>query len=286
MPEAIAISASATASPPSETSWTAVTRPSQDQRAHEVADALLVLQVDGRGRAVLAAEDLAEIERLAEMRAPAGRRADEQDRLALGLEGERGALAASRRSARRRRSPASAGSPRRSSRCRATRCRRRSGSRARGRPRRCPAMARTNWPMISGRSGLPKLRLSVTASGVAPTAVRLRQHSATACLPPSNGIGLDVARRHVERERQRLVACRRCAPRRRRRPAAARCCPGRGGRIAPRPSGARRGRASRSASAAPRRDRRRAAGSRGRAAPAPSARPRAGRIPAPGRRAP
>jgi hypothetical protein len=48
-----------------------------------------------------------------------------------------------------------------------------------------PAMARTIWPMISGRSGLPKFRLSVTAMGSAPTAVRLRQASATACLPPS-----------------------------------------------------------------------------------------------------
>ena len=39
--------------------------------------------------------------------------------------------------------------------------------------------------MISGRSGLPKLRLSVIASGRPPTAVMLRQASATACLPPS-----------------------------------------------------------------------------------------------------
>src|SRR5262249_26027221 len=38
-----------------------------------------------------------------------------------------------------------------------------------------------------GRSGLPKLRLSVMASGLPPTAVMLRQASATACLPPSNG---------------------------------------------------------------------------------------------------
>ena len=41
--------------------------------------------------------------------------------------------------------------------------------------------------MISGRSGLPKFKLSVMASGFAPTVVRFRQHSATACLPPSNG---------------------------------------------------------------------------------------------------
>ena len=37
-----------------------------------------------------------------------------------------------------------------------------------------PSMQPTNWPMISGRCGLPKLRQSVAASGVAPTAQRLR----------------------------------------------------------------------------------------------------------------
>jgi hypothetical protein len=44
-----------------------------------------------------------------------------------------------------------------------------------------------NWPMISCLSGLPKFMLSVTASGVAPVAVRLRQASATACAPPASG---------------------------------------------------------------------------------------------------
>ena len=53
-----------------------------------------------------------------------------------------------------------------------------------------PLMAPTSWPMISGFSGLPKFRLSVAASGVAPQATRLRQASATACLPPSNGFAL------------------------------------------------------------------------------------------------
>ena len=42
--------------------------------------------------------------------------------------------------------------------------------------------------MISGRSGLPKLRLSVAASGRAPVAVRLRYASATACAPPRSGL--------------------------------------------------------------------------------------------------
>ena len=50
-----------------------------------------------------------------------------------------------------------------------------------------PFTASTNSPMISGRSGLPKFMQSVMASGSAPTAVRLRQHSATACLAPSRG---------------------------------------------------------------------------------------------------
>jgi hypothetical protein len=48
-----------------------------------------------------------------------------------------------------------------------------------------PSVARTIWPMVSGFSGLPKFRLSVMAIGSEPAAVRLRQASATACLPPS-----------------------------------------------------------------------------------------------------
>ena len=50
-----------------------------------------------------------------------------------------------------------------------------------------PRMAAANWPMISGFSGLPKFMLSVIASGRAPTAVRLRQASATAWRPPASG---------------------------------------------------------------------------------------------------
>jgi len=52
---------------------------------------------------------------------------------------------------------------------------------------RLAAFAAANWPMISGRSGLPKFMLSVSASGRAPTAVRLRQASATAWAPPVSG---------------------------------------------------------------------------------------------------
>jgi hypothetical protein len=40
---------------------------------------------------------------------------------------------------------------------------------------------------MSGFSGLPKFMLSVSASGSAPTAVKLRQLSATACMPPRSG---------------------------------------------------------------------------------------------------
>ena len=50
-----------------------------------------------------------------------------------------------------------------------------------------PRMQAANWPMISGRSGLPKFMLSVIASGRAPVAVMLRQASATAWAPPVSG---------------------------------------------------------------------------------------------------
>ena len=48
-------------------------------------------------------------------------------------------------------------------------------------------MASTSCAMISGRSGFPKLRLLVAATGIAPTAERLRQHSATMRRAPSRG---------------------------------------------------------------------------------------------------
>ena len=50
-----------------------------------------------------------------------------------------------------------------------------------------PSMASTNWFMISGRSGFPKFRQFVAATGFAPTVARLRQHSATASMAPSRG---------------------------------------------------------------------------------------------------
>ena len=86
MPDAIAISASATSSPPSDTSCAAVDEPVGDQRAHHVAVLALLDQIDRRRRALLAAADVAQIERLAE---PALRLADQQDRFARGLERQR-----------------------------------------------------------------------------------------------------------------------------------------------------------------------------------------------------
>ena len=50
-----------------------------------------------------------------------------------------------------------------------------------------PSIASTSCAMISGRSGLPKFRLLVAATGSAPTVERLRQHSATISRAPSRG---------------------------------------------------------------------------------------------------
>ena len=50
-----------------------------------------------------------------------------------------------------------------------------------------PSIDSTNCAMISGRSGLPKFKLLVAATGSAPTVDRLRQHSATSNLAPSRG---------------------------------------------------------------------------------------------------
>ena len=61
-----------------------------DEVSHEVAMELLLGQIDGRGSAFFAAEDLAQIDGLAEMGAVA---ADQEDGFASGLEGERGHLA-------------------------------------------------------------------------------------------------------------------------------------------------------------------------------------------------
>src|ERR1700731_548268 len=62
-----------------------------------------------------------------------------------------------------------------------------------------PRMQPTSWPMISGRSGLPKLRLSVSADGGEITpGFRHR------LLAAFERIGLAIARRDVRGQRQRL----------------------------------------------------------------------------------
>ena len=66
---------------------------SADAGAHEIADALLMGEVDRRRGAFFAAKELAEIDRLAEMAAPVGRGAGKEDRFALCLEGKRSELA-------------------------------------------------------------------------------------------------------------------------------------------------------------------------------------------------
>ena len=50
-----------------------------------------------------------------------------------------------------------------------------------------PSMAAESCAMISGFSGLPKLRQLVAATGVAPVQATLRAASATACMAPSLG---------------------------------------------------------------------------------------------------
>ena len=67
MPPASAISASATSIPPSETSWTAVTLPSAISCADEFAVRALAVEIDRRRRAVFAAMEFAQPQRLAEM---------------------------------------------------------------------------------------------------------------------------------------------------------------------------------------------------------------------------
>ena len=73
---AIAISATATSRPPSETSWQARTAPARIWRANEIAGGALGRQIDRRRRAFLAAGDLAQPKRLAE---PALGGADQHD---------------------------------------------------------------------------------------------------------------------------------------------------------------------------------------------------------------
>ena len=72
--------------PPSETSCTAVTQAVADQRADEFAIPALGGEIDRRRCALLPPTDIAQVKRLAE---PALGLADQQDRLAFGLERKR-----------------------------------------------------------------------------------------------------------------------------------------------------------------------------------------------------
>src|SRR5947208_1874571 len=65
-----------------------------------------------------------------------------------------------------------------------------------------PSTASRNCQKFSGLYGLPKFRLSVTASGFAPEQVRFRAASATAILAPSRGSRVQY------RELQSVVAAR------------------------------------------------------------------------------
>ena len=73
---AIAISATATSTPPSDTSWQARTSPARICVADEIAVGAFGGQIDGGRRAFLAAGDLAQPQRLAE---PALGGADQHD---------------------------------------------------------------------------------------------------------------------------------------------------------------------------------------------------------------
>src|SRR5205085_12555770 len=65
-----------------------------------------------------------------------------------------------------------------------------------------PSTASRNCQKFSGLYGLPKFRLSVTASGIAPEQVRFRAASATAIRLPSRGSSAQY------RELQSVVAAR------------------------------------------------------------------------------
>jgi hypothetical protein len=69
-----------------------------------------------------------------------------------------------------------------------------------------PLMAMTSWPMISGRSGLPKLRLSVRPA-VRRRGGQVAPAFGDGLLAALVGVGLDIARRDVGGEGQRLVSC-------------------------------------------------------------------------------
>ncbi len=157
VPPAIAISATATSRPPSDRSWQAATRPARDLAAHEIAVAPLGGEIDRRRRAVLAAARSragraswpSQPRRLADQHQRQSRRAPARCRPCA----SRSSISPSAADHR-----ASAGSRCRRSRCRARRCRDTTGKSSARQASAMPSMQPTNWPMISGCSGLPKFR--------------------------------------------------------------------------------------------------------------------------------
>ena len=87
-----------------------------------------------------------------------------------------------------------------------------------------PSMQPTIWPMISGFSGLPKLRLSVSASGARADGGEIAPGFGHRLLAAFEGIGVAIARRDIGGERKRLRAVADAHHRGVAARAAARCC--------------------------------------------------------------
>ena len=67
-----------------------------------------------------------------------------------------------------------------------------------------PLIAPTNWPMISGFSGLPKFRLSVAAKRRRADRDEVAPGFGHRLLAALERVGLHIARGHVRGEGQRL----------------------------------------------------------------------------------
>ena len=183
MPPQIAHSASAHASPPSDTSCAVATAPERTASRTASIAAALTRQVERRQ---LAREPALQ---LLELRAGQRRRerADERDRVTLRAEAAPRHALGIRQLAdhphdgrRKDRAP-----PR--PRCRARRCRPRPARATARHASRRPSTARVSCQAMCGFSGFPKLRQFVSPSGSAPTHARFRAHSSTASTAPAYG---------------------------------------------------------------------------------------------------
>ena len=151
-PPAIAISASATASPPSEQSCT----PPTDARRRPARATKLVQRAPRRrGRPRAACPPRSPCTRRPLRAAELGRGRDRAARCASPSRsaGRRRRRRRARRSARRRRRPAWGRCRARATRCRSSRCRRRRGCRARGTPRSCRRRPRRTATSPRGAPG-------------------------------------------------------------------------------------------------------------------------------------